>query len=286
MLSGVAGQLVMDRARANGAGSGLFSQGSDKIASALSAQGELGKRLEVLAAQEAAQDESAASALKLIRNLFAAGLANQVVFQLPIPEANFDTHAPTAAKEQPELYKRLVNIIDEFLTEFKNAEVQLPGSNLTIPLRDCCSFTISSEFGRTLRQRGRPIVDTGTDHNPQGNSVLVGGSGIRPGLVIGSTDLSILDGSAFASGSVSEFHRRIDPDLLKVMGLPYDFASGASIPAMPAGSGGLQGDVTMRINFANILNTVASIRGVPRSSWLRSGGARPQELSAIAKLKA
>ena len=281
VLQGTVAQIVVDRARANAVDQGLFSQGSDKIARAVSAQSELRTRLELLGQQEAAQDDTPASAIKLIRNLFAAGLTNQVIFQLPVRDSRFDTHDPESARNQPELYKSLVTLLDELLTAFKTAEILVPGSSTVLPLRDCCSFSITSEFSRTLRQRGRPIAQTGTDHNPQGNSVLFGGAGIRSGLVVGATDLSELSGSAFSPGAASEFHRKIYPDLLKVMGLAFDFASGSPILN---GNDGLQSDVTKRINFANILNTVAAIRGVPSSSWLRSGGARPQDLGALSSL--
>jgi Protein of unknown function (DUF1501) len=280
-LQGVVSQLVMDRARANASTGGVFSQGSDKMAKALSSQGELRIRLDGLAQQEAAREESPTSAIKLIRNLFAAGLTNQVIFELPVRDSSFDTHDSESAKNQPVLYKNLVDQLDELLTAFKTTEIRIPEANATILLRDCCSISISSEFSRTLRQRGRPIAETGTDHNPQGNSVLFGGAGIRPGLVLGATDLAEISGSAFNPGSISEFHRKIDPDLLKVMGLAFDFASGFPIPDSNAG---LQGDVTKRINFANIMNTVAAIRGVPNSRWLRSGGARPQDLGALSSL--
>ncbi len=77
---------------------------------------------------------------------------------------------------------------------------------------------ISSEFGRTMRQKNASDVDsTGTDHNPLSNSVLLAGKGIKAGQVIGASDL--MDENTTPSGA----HKSLDPALLKLMGCPFDF---------------------------------------------------------------
>ena len=45
-------------------------------------------------------------------------------------------------------------------------------------------------FGRTMRAPDMPIAATGTNHNQFANSILLGGKGIRSGLVVGASDLA------------------------------------------------------------------------------------------------
>ena len=52
---------------------------------------------------------------------------------------------------------------------------------------DVTTVMIASEFGRTLRSLDSPIDNTGTNHNQFSNSVLIGGKGIRGGMVIGES---------------------------------------------------------------------------------------------------
>jgi hypothetical protein len=84
---------------------------------------------------------------------------------------------------------------------------------------DVTTVMIASEFGRTMRARDMPINDTGTNHNQHCNSVLIGGKGVRGGMIIGASDMQTAD------EQVSKAHLAVDPLLEKSLGLPFDFAN-------------------------------------------------------------
>ena len=68
----------------------------------------------------------------------------------------------------------------------------------------------------------------GTDHNPLANTVLIGGAGIKSGLVIGASDFRT------ATESLSGAHLQLDRDRVKVMGRPFDFTTGRARTDLPA----------------------------------------------------
>jgi hypothetical protein len=96
------------------------------------------------------------------------------------------------------------------------------------------------------------IDDTGTHHNQLSNSILVGGKGIRHGLVIGSSDL------ANATETVSPAHQALDPDLEKAMGRPFDFRTLQSRPDLPGAF-----NIVDHLTIGSVVNTVYSLFGVP-----------------------
>jgi hypothetical protein len=123
-----------------------------------------------------------------------------------------------------------------------------------------------------MRQDGKPIGATGTDHNPLSNSVLIGGAGIKSGLVIGASDFQS------ATETLSGAHNALDPEGLKVMGRPFDFGSctvRSDLPGAFAASDYLQ--------IASVINTVYSLFGVPQDKWrlVERGGAVAPVLSAL-----
>ncbi len=59
---------------------------------------------------------------------------------------------------------------------------------------DVTTVMVASEFGRTMRGAGLPIDQTGTNHNQFSNSILIGGKGIRAGMVLGASDLRRREG--------------------------------------------------------------------------------------------
>jgi hypothetical protein len=115
---------------------------------------------------------------------------------------------------------------------------------------------VGSEFGRTMRQQGLPIDNTGTDHNPLSNTVLVGGAGIRGGLVVGASDLQS------ATEQPSGAHRTLDPSAVKTMGRPFDFATQTVRSDSP--STFVPGDY---VQIASVINTVYSLFDVPTDKW-------------------
>ena len=84
---------------------------------------------------------------------------------------------------------------------------------------DVTTFLVSAEFGRTMRQNYVPFANTGTDHNPASNMFLIGGKGIRGGMVIGESDFRASD------ETLSKAHLTIDPVKEKLVGRPFDFST-------------------------------------------------------------
>ena len=80
---------------------------------------------------------------------------------------------------------------------------------------DVTTVMVASEFGRTLRAPDAPIDNTGTNHNQFSNSILLGGKGIRGGMVIGASDLRRRDRRRSRKA-----HLALDPHAREDDGLP------------------------------------------------------------------
>src|SRR5262249_28599206 len=121
---------------------------------------------------------------------------------------------------------------------------------------DVTTVMVASEFGRTMRTGNARIDATGTNHNQFSNSILLGGKGIRPGLVIGSSDL------ADETDEASAAHVELDPVLEKAMGCPFNFDTMTSRPDLPAGF-----DIKDYLTIGSVVNTVYSLFGVPKEHY-------------------
>src|SRR5262249_5033269 len=132
-----------------------------------------------------------------------------------------DTHDSTSAKQQPAVIGAIANEIAAVLGTLRDTVYNAQTGQSML---DVTTVMISSEFGRTMSQADRSIDDTGTDHDPLANTVLLAGAGIRGGLVVGASDLDQLTPSGDFS-AVSRVHQGLDRDLVKTMGKPFDFAT-------------------------------------------------------------
>jgi hypothetical protein len=121
---------------------------------------------------------------------------------------------------------------------------------------DVTTVMVVSEFGRSLRISGDRIDDTGTNHNQFANSILVGGKGIRNGMVIGASDL------AHAADPASKAHLGIDPMLEKAMGRPFDFKTLRPRTDLPE-SFAIQDYLTV----GSVVNTIYALFGVPKEHY-------------------
>lgn len=242
-----------------GQGRGLFSQGARLLSKGFSGRLHVTERLVALdetlrAGDDVPNEGGLAYDLAVAPAVFQSGLSRAVSLEFNV-EGTLDAHAATDAAEQPATYRGLAEQLARFFEFFENALIAFDGE--TVALKDHCAFIITSEFGRTLRQRNRAIDQTGTDHNPFGNSVLIGGAGVRTGHVFGSTDLDELDEAGHFRG-VSPVHQRIDLNLLSAMGRPIDPLSGRSLPF---GEGPF--DASRQLNMGNIINTLLDLYGSP-----------------------
>ena len=104
----------------------------------------------------------------------------------------------------------------------------------------------------THGQLGKGIANTGTDHNPQANSVILAGKGIIGDQVVGATDLDDL-GADGHFAKVSGAHNIIDAVLLKKMGKPFDFERGVPSSDLPSSY-----EFANYITSASVVNTLLS----------------------------
>jgi len=187
--------------------------------------------------------------LGVIREVFRHGIARGAMFG--IDDILFDTHAPASATGQAPGYRDLSSRLARVFTYL----AATPFDD-QLSLLDVTTVVIGSEFGRTMRQQGLPIDNTGTDHNPLSSTVLIGGSGIKSGLVVGASDFQT------AAETLSATHLAFDPAALKVMGRPFDFTSGEVRNDRPAAF--VAGDY---LQIASVINTVYSLFDIDRAKW-------------------
>jgi hypothetical protein len=111
---------------------------------------------------------------------------------------------------------------------------------------------IATEFGRTLRAPDMAIDATGTNHNQYSNSILMGGKGIRGGMVIGASDM------ADPTSPISKAHLSVDPVLEKTLGMPFDFKTMRPRSDLPEAF-----DVDDYLTIGSVVNTLYALFNVP-----------------------
>ncbi len=276
--------FVQRRAQAVGQkGNGLFSKGASEFANALGKTGLLSQKLATLDFEVSGQPgmESFQDALNMIAEVFARGVSNTAVLEIRPDDTEedfftFDTHAVADAKKQPVMFEQLVAKLERFFEFVSSQTLEINGQE--IALKDHLTFLISSEFSRTNRQMNRPIDETGTDHNPFSNSLILGGKGLKNGHVFGESDLDALDGGTFAA--VSGAHRQLDRNLLKAVGKPMDLTTGQLL--------GLNPDTVVAehyLNVGSVQNTLMDIFGVPADKRVKLPGNQGGEAPSLAFLK-
>jgi len=127
---------------------------------------------------------------------------------------NLDTHDPASAKALPTNLIPIIAVIDTLFQKLSST----PSSGGRSMLDDT-TVLIASEFSRTMRQKNVEFAQSGTDHNGLRNTLLVGGRGIRGGLILGASDYCLPD------EVLSPAHVALDPEIVRVMGRPFDFST-------------------------------------------------------------
>jgi uncharacterized protein DUF1501 len=183
--------------------------------------------------------------LALIAECFRLSISRSAIY---VPPEFFDVHAAEQAKDQPRLFGSSIGRIAALLQGLIDTPYDSQRSML-----DVTTVMVASEMGRTLRAEDTPIDKTGTHHNQFCNSVLVGGKGIRGGMVIGASDLT--DERA----KVSKAHLALDPELYKAMGRPFDFATLRARPDQPNTF-----DIKDYLTIGSVVNTVYDLFDVPK----------------------
>ncbi|MEA2989786.1 MAG: hypothetical protein QOG83_2497 [Alphaproteobacteria bacterium] len=186
--------------------------------------------------------------MALIAECFRLSISRSAIY---VPTEFFDVHAAEKAKEQPKLFADAIVKIAALLQGLAETPFDKQRS-----MFDVTTVMVASEFGRTLRGGDSPIDDTGTHHNQYSNSILIGGKGIRGGLVIGASDL------AHETEEPSQAHLSCDPMLEKSMGRPFDFATLRPRPDMPEVF-----NLKDYLTIGSVVNTIYALFGVPKDRY-------------------
>lgn len=249
----------LQAAAAIGQDPGLFGDGATALFSGLVKSHALENAMRGLAL--GGTGSNLQKSLELAHEYFRRNIVQSAVIVL---EHNLDTHTISGAGNQPQIYDGVIRDLSEFLAFLVDTPIDGPGSR---PMIECTSFVISSEFARTMRQRGQPVFETGTDHNPLGNMVIVGGRGFAGGRIIGETDRRSV------GEPVTQAHATMDADGLMLMGKPFDFAN--LTPRSYQAGDFMNYDAADYLTYASVANSVYALFGAdPSHYWkLKRDGA-------------
>ncbi|MGZ3652125.1 MAG: DUF1501 domain-containing protein [Bdellovibrionota bacterium] len=254
--------FIESRLAAIGGGPGRFSAGAGQMLTGFRASSTLRSRLLGIDKPDPAlkPEEQFVSLLGSVFRNRVAGSALWVFTD------NFDVHSDEEAKKQPKLFKE----VSERLASVFAMMAATPFDDKR-SLLDVTTVVVNSEFGRTMRQLDKPISQTGTDHNQFNNSFLIGGKGIKGGLVIGSSDCNS------PGETPCEVHKTFDPRGLKMMGCAFDFAAQKSVDS-PAVY-----DARRWLTSDSVVNTIYSLFGVARGNFrtVDRDGNQAQVLSSL-----
>lgn len=248
--------FVRARVKANAAGPGRFAAGAGEMLAGLNGAQHVHRKLAQLTAPQPGHSPEM-QAVALIAECFRHSIARSAIYVLP---EYFDVHAGELAQMQPKLF---AGAIDKIAALFDGLDETPFDSGRS--MLDVTTVMVASEFGRTLRTADAPLDQTGTNHNSLSSSVLIGGKGIRSGLVIGASDLS--SEKAKASGA----HLAMDPILEKTMGYPFDFETMRPIAELPD-----EFDIEDHLTIGSVINTVYSMFGVPKARYRALGRNLPE----------
>ena len=237
--------FVRARLSASASGTGRFAGASRLMLKGLEGAPEAHRKLERLSSPDTTASQER-QAIGLIADCFRQSIARSAIYTLP---ERFDVHAAELAKDQPKIFASAVSRIADLLKGLS----EIPYGR-TRSIFDVTTVMIASEFGRTFRTEGQPIDRTGTNHDQFSNSILLGGKGIRPGLVIGASDLA--DEKAVASKA----HLALDPKLEKAIGRPFEFAT-----LKPRTDAPDTFDLRDQLTINSVVNSVYELFGVAKS---------------------
>ena len=244
-------EFVRGRVKANAEGPSRFAAGAQRMLAGLDGAPAVHRQLAKLVPPHA-EAEPEQQAVDLIAQCFRQSIARSAIYVLP---EFFDVHSVEQAKGQPKLFTTAIKRLAEILEALDETPFDARRSMI-----DVTTLMVASEFGRTMRIAESPIHATGTNHNALANSVLLGGKGVKGGLVIGASDLA--NERAQASGA----HRAMDPALEKTMGTPFDFAALRPISELPD-----EFDIEDHLTIGSVINTVYSLFDVSENRYRALG---------------
>ena len=244
-------EFIRSRIDETAKGEGAISEGARLMRSAFDNSPEVHRKLAALSQVDPTLSAER-QGIALIAECFRLSLSRAAIYVLP---EQFDVHAPELAKAQPELFGSAIAKITALLQGLAETPYDAKRS-----MFDVTTIMIASEFGRTMRAPDMPIDATGTNHNQYANSILLGGKGVRTGLVVGASDLAGTD------EPVSKAHIAVDPVLEKTMGRPFDFKTMRVRDDLPESF-----DIHDYLTIGSVVNSVYSLFGVPVSYHRKMG---------------
>lgn len=249
------GDFMRARLAANAQGAGRFGAGTGLMLSAFDGAPQVHRKLALLAPPRADLSPEQQSAA-LVAECFRHEIARAAIYVTP---EFFDVHAAELAKTQPKLFRDAIAKVAVMFDTLHKTPFDAKRSML-----DVTTIMVTSEFGRTLRAPDAPMDNTGTNHNQFSNSILLGGKGIRPGLVIGASDL------ATEKDPASDAHEAMDPILEKAMGRPFDFVAMRPRADLPATF-----EIEQYLTIGSVVNTLYALFGVPAARHRSLGRSLP-----------
>lgn len=189
------------------------------------------------------------SNLNLLKAVFAKKISRTAFlsFESAVGPVTVDCHGLESAQGYPTLVQNFMTRLAGIFKYMRDTAYDDKRS-----LFDVTTILVSSEMGRTLRTSFGPADRAGTDHNPLSNSVLVGGKGIKGGLILGSAD------SQTPTEVISNAHVALDRDKVSAMGRPFDYETGLSRTDLPN-----EYKHDDYLNYLSVVNTIYSVFGVP-----------------------
>ena len=231
---------------------------------------------------EGFSDLTIAGSLEVGTGYMKSGITNAVSITLDYDLGsgffNIDAHGSTNAKKLPYAMKWITREIELIFNHLKNTDY-----DDTRKMIDVTTVVITSEFSRTMRTSAgsTDVLNTGTEHNPLTNTVLIGGKGVIPNLIIGQSDLQEIEKVTNDLGEetweykdVSEAHRQREITSAQgadssgsrpvaAMGKPFDFET--MKPQTKPASEFPTFDTKDYITYPTIINTVYDLFNMPNA---------------------
>lgn len=241
--------FLLNRMLVNGAGKGKLSAAARAMADSFQRMPPLAASLQDLAIDDKNPDDILQAA-SLIAAMFKGNVTRgaMLVFDTDLSQTqNLDNHDSASAKALPGVITKLMTQLAGVFDTLKATPYDDKRS-----VFDVTTVLVGSEFARTMRQTYQPIEESGTDHNPMTNTILVAGKGIKGGQVIGQSDFQ----SAAEQDKLSGAHLSFDPMKVKAMGRPFDFDKGVPRTDLPAAY-----QPADFLTFSSVANTIYKIFG-------------------------
>ncbi len=243
--SGSLNEFIMSRLKAIGDldPEGRFSKGTRTMLDGIVRSPVIHGKLKALVPPNP-QDSLEKQVASLISQSFKLNISRSAIYGLP---EQFDVHTPNAAQGSARMFQSALAKSAELLTGLAETPYDENRSIL-----DVTTVLIVSEMSRTMRVDGQRLEESGTNHNPFGNSVVLLGQGIKPGQVFGSSDF------VSATETLSKAHLSIDSRQEKIFGRPFDFSNSKSRSDLPE-----KYDPRDYLTIGSVINSLYDYFGVP-----------------------